>query len=68
MPPTAATAGDKLLDEHIAFVLKLGRDEPGTMEGEEPRRIAYVSIRQHTSAYVSIRQHTSAYVSIRQHT
>ncbi len=30
--------------------------------------IAYVSIRQHTSAYVSIRQHTSAYVSIRQHT
>jgi hypothetical protein len=30
--------------------------------------LAYVSIRQHTSAYVSIRQHTSAYVSIRQHT
>ena len=30
--------------------------------------IAYVSVRQHTSAYVSIRQHTSAYVSIRQHT
>jgi hypothetical protein len=30
--------------------------------------VAYVSIRQHTSAYVSIRQHTSAYVSIRQHT
>ncbi len=28
--------------------------------------IAYVSIRQHTSAYVSIRQHASAYVSIRQ--
>ncbi len=27
--------------------------------------IAYVSIRQHTSAYVSIRQHTSAYVSKR---
>jgi hypothetical protein len=27
--------------------------------------VAYVSIRQHTSAYVSIRQHTSAYVSIR---
>jgi hypothetical protein len=24
--------------------------------------IAYVSIRQHTSAYVSIRQHTSAYL------
>ncbi len=40
-------------------------------------RLAYVSIRQHTSAYASIRQkmrvtpcskHTSAYVSIRQHT
>jgi hypothetical protein len=30
--------------------------------------VAYVSIRQHTSAYVSIRQHMSAYVSIRQHT
>ncbi len=31
--------------------------------------MAYVSIRQHTSAYVayvSIRQHTSAYVGIRQ--
>jgi hypothetical protein len=27
--------------------------------------LAYVSIRQHTSAYVSIRQHTSADVSIR---
>ena len=30
--------------------------------------VAYVSVRQRTSAYVSIRQHTSAYVSIRQHT
>jgi hypothetical protein len=30
--------------------------------------IAYVSIRQHTSAYVSIRPHTSAHVSIRQNT
>ena len=30
--------------------------------------IAYVGIRQHTSADVSIRQHMSAYVSIRQHT
>ncbi len=27
--------------------------------------LAYVSIRQHTSAYVSIRQNTSAYDSIR---
>ncbi len=26
--------------------------------------VAYVSIRQHTSAYVGIRRHTSAYVSI----
>ncbi len=31
-------------------------------------RLAYVSIRQHTSAHVNIRQHTSAYVSIREHT
>ena len=30
--------------------------------------IAYVSIRQHTSAYVRIRPHTSAYVRIRPHT
>jgi hypothetical protein len=30
--------------------------------------LAYVSIRQHTSAHVSMRQHMSAYVSIRQPT
>jgi hypothetical protein len=30
--------------------------------------VAFVSIRQHTSAYVSMRQHASTYVSIRQHT
>jgi hypothetical protein len=36
---------------------------------QEPHcHLAYVAVRQHTSAYVSIRQHTSAYVSIRQHT
>ena len=42
-----------------------------TMSPQAPRcaqlgNLAYVSIRQHTSAYVSIRQHTSADVSIRE--
>jgi hypothetical protein len=37
----------------------------GTSTSSAPTALslAYVSIRQHTSAYVSIRQHTSAYVS-----
>jgi hypothetical protein len=45
------------------FVETVGRND-----SSDDEYLAYVSIRQHTSAYVSIRQHTSAYVSIRQHT
>jgi hypothetical protein len=40
----------------------------GCALGVSDAGVAYVSMRQHTSAYVSIRQHTSAYVSIRQNT
>jgi hypothetical protein len=57
-----------------AYVSVYGRI-PGECEDIQERSdedahaaVAYVSIRQHTSAYVSIRQHMSAYVSIRQHT
>jgi hypothetical protein len=50
---------------HTSASSALRREPPRRSAPLLPAPVAYVSIRQHTSAYVSIRQHTAAYVSIR---
>jgi hypothetical protein len=68
LPAARTILDDKRVENAVSSPIYTHRSVAELRHLETAAYIAYVSIRQHTSAYVSIRQHTSAHVSTRQHT